>query len=206
MALRKKSPPRWKQFLALGCVLYWLLAWVLPTLLLPFVNVLPFVHHADFPKRLLVSTAGTVLSLCIMYWLVPKRTTTSLRFANFTKWEKRKESLVLILGLALFTYMGAWVSANSIGTLARAFPSVPYHEQVVIENVTYEGSKYKSVSLVVRNQKNCELRYLTLSKRLFEYPRFKSGDTLTLIGWETLLGSYVTEFEFATSAQMESCK
>ncbi|MDO8960656.1 MAG: hypothetical protein Q7V02_01035 [Methylophilus sp.] len=187
--------PIWKQMLAVVIAAYCLAVWALPTFMLPFVNVLPYVHQMDFLHRLIISATLSLLVVSILYLLNP---THFLSFhqsgSSDSKWGGMKRWLGPLLGLIMFTFSGAYWSPNLFGVLTRAFPSSEYAKTVEIVNVDFLGTKHKSVSLMLKD-KDGKAMYLVLAQRLFDYPRFKSGDTLELHGIENFVGAYVINFK-----------
>lgn len=189
--------PRWKLAIASGCVLYMLLAWVMPLFMLPFVNVLPFVHERDAYERVALSAVGSVLVLSVLVALDPRRVLDGVRSQapRGKRWKSLSHWLGVALGFGMFTVAaGAW-SANALGLLARVLPGHEYHETVVLDSVDFsDGStKYKAASLRYRSTVDGRARYLVISKRLFDYPRFSPGDVLELRGKAGLAGVYVTD-------------
>lgn len=195
---KRKSIPAWRKVAVACCAAYFIAVWALPIFMLPFVNVLPYVHHSDFYQRLSISFGASVLVLCTGFaaspWKQFSRGYLSTTFAG-SLLNKLKELSALLLGISMFTYMSAELSPNLFGALARVLPANAYEEIVEVENVKFEGSKYKSVSLTLRSRHDESTLYLVFSKRLFEYPKFKSGDILRLFGKQTALGVYVTDFK-----------
>ncbi len=181
--------------LAVIVAVYCLGVWALPTFMLPFVNVLPYVHQMDFLPRLIVSATLSLLVVSILYLLNPTHFLTFYQSGSSnSKWRTTKDWLGALLGLIMFTFSGAYWSPNLFGVLTRAFPSTEYAKTVEIVNVDFLGSKRKSVSLTLKD-KDGKAMYLVLAQRLFDYPRFKSGDTLELHGIENFVGAYVIDFK-----------
>jgi len=196
MSRRKlKSVPIWKQGIALLCAVYLIAVWVIPVFLLPFVNVLPYVHQATFLQRFLGSCVGTAIVFLTLFALGPKQFLRNMSSAPATRWERAKHWLALALGFAMFTYMGAELSPNLFGALTHALPGNAYEESFQVEDATTHGSRYRSVSLVLRSHPNEASRYLVISKRLFDYPQIRRGDVLKVSGRKTAVGIYVTNFE-----------
>lgn len=137
---RKKSNdvPVWKQMLAVFIAVYFLAVWALPTFMLPFVYVLPYVHQMDFLPRLIVSATLSLLVVSIFYLLNP---THFLSFyqsgSSDSKWERTKRWLGPLLGLIMFTLSGAYWSPNLFGILTRALPSSEFAKTVEIVNVDF---------------------------------------------------------------------
>lgn len=178
------------------CAAYFLLVWCLPIFMLPFVNELPFVHERNFWERFLVSSLGSVLVATVLISLDPARTLRAFRSkdAGGPRWRKMQHYLVVIGGLVMFTAGAAAWSANLFGIVGRVLPSEAFRETVVLESVEFQGSKYRSVALSYRNSVDGGVRYLVLSKRLFDYPHFSPGDVLELSGARSFVGIYVSEF------------
>ncbi len=195
--VRKNSRfiPIWKQIIAGCCVFYFISVWCVPVFMLPFVNVLPYVHESNFSQRLPISIAGSILFFFILFSLNPKNFANNLNSFKAGRWVRIKHLAGVLLGLAMFTCTGAWLSPNLFGAITLALPSTTYEETTEVVEAHFKGSKYKSVSLVLRNRSDGRVIYLTLSKRLFEYPHFNVGDNLRLYGEKTITGEYVNNFE-----------
>lgn len=185
--------PNWKQALAIACILYAALAWVLPVFMLPFVNILPFVHERSVLERLPFSVAGSVLMTLTLIGLNGGRVPPGT-LVRGGKRERLTHWLGVSAGLAMFTYFGAALSANVLGIAAKVLPHQDYRAEVMIEAADYYGSRYKSVVLEYKEPKTSEARYLTISKRLFSYPVLKPGDVVELRGGKSIVGVYVDEF------------
>ncbi len=196
--MRAHSTPRWKHLVAIACVGYLLVAGVLPVLMIPFVNVLPFVHERGFAERLVWALAGTVLAVGTMVALDPRRmwqgqvslAPRGSRWQAFTHW------LGVLAGFALLTAGTAWTSPNLFGLATRVLPSEPYREVVVLESARQEGSgRRRSLALVLRAPGDASPRYLELSGRLFGDPDLEPGDVVELRGEAGPVGVYVTGVE-----------
>ena len=166
------------------------LAWVVPVFMLPFVNVLPFVHERSMLERLLVSCAGSALLVLVLLTLTGGRlpsgyTVVRDRWGNVVRW------FGVCAGLALFTYMSAALSANTFGLITKALPRENFNSTVVVESAQFQGSRYRAVQLKYSEPTKGESRYLVLSMRLFDYPKFEPGDLVELYGKKTWAGVYV---------------
>lgn len=178
--------------MASACASYALVVWVLPVFMLPIVNVLPFVHERDLLHRLSFSVAGSLLIVASLVALDLRRIARATASVGST-WQKVKHRVGIALGLAMFTYLGADLSANTLGLAAKLLPGEPYRETVVLSAVAFSGSRYKSASVEYLDSRIGAGRYLVLSKRLFEYPAFTPGDVVELTGKSGPVGIYVNE-------------
>jgi hypothetical protein len=106
-----------------------------------------------------------------------------------------KERFGSIWGLLLFTFCGAELSGTSLGTLVKIFPNKPYSAQMEVVNAEAKGSKMRSVDLDLKSNTDGKVYYLTLSKSLFNYPKFNIGDKLILKGKQNWFGVYIEEFQ-----------
>jgi hypothetical protein len=201
--------PRWKQALAVICLLYVLGVWVLPLLMLPFVHILPFVHQTTVLERLPASVIGT--SFLIVAFLVLNGATPRARGAasggkqGNANWKGAVSHwLGVFAGLAMFTYTAAAFSGNLFGLAAKILPREPYSAKVVIDAASHSGSRYRSVTLEYNDPVSGARSYLVLSARLFDYPAFQPGDVVELRGYSTLIGIYVTGFALLEDAQKRS--
>lgn len=195
---RPGSLPRWKLLVAGACVAYLLVAGILPVLMLPFVNVLPFVHERGFVDRLLLSSIGTVTVLVTLLALDRRRWMGGVASLapQGAWWRTVQHWFGVVGGFAMFTAGAAWLSPNSCGLLARVLPSQPYREVVVLESVAHGGTgRRAAVSLVYRDRADGHPRYLVLSGRLFDDPRVVPGDVVELRGEAGPVGIYVRNLE-----------
>lgn len=190
------SIPKWKQAVALMCTAYFLLVWCLPIFMLPFVYELPFVQEHNFWERLVVSSLGTVLVLTVLISLNPHRILRVVKSHEPAgpSWRKVQHWLGVMGGFVMFSAGSAAFSANLFGVVGRVLPTETYQEKVVLESVEFLGSRHKSVALSYRSSVDGGVRYLVLSKRLFDYPHFSPGDVLELSGERSFVGTYVSEF------------
>jgi hypothetical protein len=183
--------PRWKQAVAVACALYAIAAWVLPLLMLPFVNVLPFVHERSFTERLSISVAASVAVVVALAAINRGRLLEG--FAGQSRRGLLTNRLGAVAGLSLFTFAGAALSANTLWLAAKLLPSEPFTTRASVESAKYQGSRYKSVALLLRSQDAGGLLYVVLSKRLFDYPVLHEGDQLELRGERSAVGAYLTQ-------------
>lgn len=192
----RPSVPVWKQAIAIACTLYFLCAWIAPLFMLPFVNELPFVHERDINERLLLSVIGTLFVIGVLFSLGPQKMwrVSKSQEPHGSQLKKLGHWAGFIVGVAMFTYTAASLSGNTLGLIARFLPSQPYNETVVLDSVGFNGFERRSALLSYTSQKDGKVRYLVLSKRLFDYPKFASGDVLELYGEEGLVGIYITSF------------
>lgn len=195
---RSRHTPKWKPAIALACAAYMILVWVLPIFMLPFVNVLPFVHERGYWERLLVSGLGSVLVIATLASLAPRRALRDLRSGEPAPGRKRAlHWLGVGGGLAAATVAAAALSPNLFGLVACALPGEAHRETIILEAVEHSGSRYRSVALQYASPADGTTRYLVLSKRLFDYPRFAPGDALEFRGHRTAVGFYVSEFRLS---------
>lgn len=190
--------PKWKQAAAVACAVYAGMAWVVPVFMLPFVNVLPLVQDRTFIERLPFSVVGSVLVVVTLVVLNRGRIPSNAGI-HATGRERLVHRLGEIGGLVMFTLIGAALSANTLGLVAKALPSEEFETVVVVREVDHQGSRYRSVSLEYAELGGGPSQHLTLSKRLFDYPQFEVGDVVHLRGEETAIGVYITGFALANA-------
>lgn len=193
---RRSGVPKWKQAVAIACLAYAAVVWALPVFMLPFVNILPFVHERTVIERLPVSIAGSVLFVLALIAMNGGRIPPKPNFFS-RKRERVIHWLGVSAGLAMFTYVGAALSANTLGIVAKVLPGDVFEAVVVLRATDYSGSRYKSVWLEYKEPESGEMQHLILSKRLFEYPELKPGDTVQLRGERTMIGIYINGFSLA---------
>lgn len=184
--------PKWKQAVAFCCLLYAMLVWALPVFMLPFVNVLPYVHERNTLERLPFSVGGSIVVITLLLLMnkgkLPGTPTTGGLRVKVNHW------VGVLAGLAMFTYTGAEFSPNLFGLATRLLPHESRTIQVPIESADYSGSRYKSVALQFHDPESNKSRHLVLSKRLFDLPRMQPGDRLELKEQKTILGTYIAGF------------
>lgn len=192
----RPSVPTWKQAIAIACALYFLIVWIAPLFMLPFVNELPFVQEHDIYERLMFSAIGTLSVMGVLVSLGPKTLWRAAKLLepNGSQLRKLGHWAGVIGGLSMFTFFAALLSGNTLGLISSVLPSQPYKEIVVLDSVEFNGAKYRSASLRYTSEKDGKPRYLVISKRLFEYPKFAPGDVLELHGEQGLVGVYITGF------------
>jgi hypothetical protein len=191
---RRSKEPAWQRVLVIAFTVYALLVWALPALMLPFANVLPYVHERTVFERLPFSVAGT--ALVVLAFVVLERARRPARSATAgSRWGDLGPWAGVVAGFALATYAGASLSANLFGLAAKLLPHEAYRVRVTIESADHSGSsRYRAVELAYKDPASGERRYLVLSKRLFDYPDFQLGDVVELRGRSTLVGIYIEEF------------
>jgi hypothetical protein len=162
------------------------LSWAWAALLLPFVNILPYLQRFTFAERLPFSAALFCVAAVVAKVAAPE---------VWRSWVNsgRKEVLALLAATAFTTFAAAMLNANSLGSLAWLVPGEPYSQSFTISGVSNRGSKYRSVELQL--QSSVGKRSLVLSKRLFHYPHFSVGQSILLRGKSTVFGVYVERFE-----------
>lgn len=180
---------KWKQAATLCCLLYTIAVWVLPVLMLPFVKVHPYVHERSVLQRLPFSVAGSIIVIATLIGMSKEKLFTAPQAINFKM--KITHWCPVFAGLAMFTYAGAELSPNLFGLVTKLLRHESHTVQVMIESVSYSGSRSKSVTLQCSDPVTSEPRYPVLSKQLFDYPRIRRGDMLELKEQRSILGTYI---------------
>lgn len=173
-----------------------LIFYVIPILILPFVNELPYLHYLTLWQRLQVSVFIFSISYFLM-WMgaSPKNRKYSSEIAGGIK-----NQLGKWLGSFLFILGGAYFNANIMGLLVlHTLPTQPYLNHVLVDQIKYQGSKHKSIYLTLHSETDGKTYYLTLAKKLFDYPRLEAGDKLVIKGEQNIFGIYIEEFEKGAS-------
>lgn len=186
---RSRRVPLWKQAIAISCLLYVMLVWVLPVFMLPFVNMLPFEHEKSLLERLPFSIAGSTLLVLALLVLNGGRLPGSPR--RESSLQSARHWLAVGAGLTMFTVAGAALSANLFGSLSMILPGKSFRQQTTLSIVAPSGSRYKSLKVEYNDVEIGSPRYLILSKRLFDYPDLRSGSQVVLGGKETAIGRYI---------------
>ncbi len=184
--------PKWRQALLVVCLAYVTIVWALPVFMLPFVNVLPFVHERSVLERLPFSIVGSALLLLTLFAASGERLTPGGTVSGGLR-QKAAHWVGVIAGLAMFTFSGAALSANIFGLAAKFLPHENYRSTVVIDSADHHGSRRGWVSLEYKESTAGEARHLVISRQLFDYPVLQPGDRVELRGERSLIGVYVTE-------------
>lgn len=180
-----------KTSIAVLCLCYCGIAWVLPILLAVFFTELPYLQKFAFGERFAISSGFSIVMLIVTAFLWPR---------NFLVYKapKRlgtvKNVLMAFSGLVMFTFSSAWLSGNIFGSFVKLTPGTEYEERLLIKDVAYRGVRYRAVTLLMERSGESNLMYLTLAKRLFNYPEFKVGESIMLHGKENIFGVYVDSF------------
>ena len=95
----------------------------------------------------------------------------------------------------MFSYGGAEGPGNVLGLLVTKFSNKAYMAQVEVLDAKNQGSKYKSIVLNLKSKADGKIYYLTLSKKMFDYPEIKSGNKMILEGKPNIFGAYVESFK-----------
>jgi hypothetical protein len=99
-------------------------------------------------------------------------------------------------GFFLFVYGGASYSANTLGLLVmHTVQNYPCTYKVEVLKADFQGSKSKSIFLNLKSESDGKIYYLTLAKKLFNYPEIKFGNKMILHGKQNIFGIYVESFE-----------
>lgn len=167
-------------------------AFLWPVALLPVVKVLPYMQSYSLCERVLWSS-GFYLFVCIVARGVSSP--QQLRAIKAVVRNSAGNAIGLAIGLAAATYTAAWLSANIFGSLVKVFPNTPYESSCEIIEAVSSGWRYKSVDIECKLNPYGEIRYLTLSSRLFDYPTLNSGDSLVLSGRKNFFGVYIESYE-----------
>jgi hypothetical protein len=168
------------------------LSGALPPISMQFTGILPYLNVWQFYERLIF----VFLNWCfaIIFYLIVS-TEKQKKSVLLTIQFNLKDWILGVLGILLFICSGAWLAANSLGPLVKILPNELYTSRMVIVNVEADGSRNKSANLDLKSIADGKIYYLTLSKRLFNYPKFNIGDKLILKGRQNWFGVYVEEFQ-----------
>ncbi len=169
-----------------------LLAWLVPVFMLPFVNVLPYLHTTPIAHRVGLSALLYLLACMVARGAMTQQQWRGVRDQTLRTW---KEVLGVGLGVLMAIYLAAALSGNTLGLLVRAIPG----KKVVLEFVVVEskasGSNFKATKLVLSSPSDQQFYEVVLSKRVFgEIPKIKPGDRFKIEAVENLLGTYVNRF------------
>jgi hypothetical protein len=174
-----------------------ILSCTVPTLMIPFVNVLPYLQTTTLLQR----TSLVVLTYVFVGVMVRMAMSTNQwKGAREIVFRDRAQLVGFLAGIAFMAYLAAALSANTFGLMVRVFPSRPFAQELVITQSEAVGSKYRSLELVLRSEQRPEPFELKLSHKVFgELPKLKVGDTLRVEGEENIFGSYVQSFSVVKS-------
>ncbi len=166
--------------------------YVMPVLMYPLVNELPYLHELAFWQRSQLSFF--VASIGFLLIIVGARPENRMLAAIFINDAKGK--FVTCCGFLGFILLGAFMSANTMGLLVlHTIPTQPYLGHMLVKQMKYEGSKSKSIYLTLYSETNGKTYYLRLAKKLFDYPEIKAGDKMILKGEQNVFGVYVHQLK-----------
>ena len=164
----------------------------LPVLMLPFVYILPYLQTQPFLVRLMWSAALYAVVWGLWFFVTTRQQQKSV-FLLINGWN---DKIGATLGMAMFMGSCAFFNANIMGLLVlHTLPTQPYLEHMLIDQVKYQGSRHKSIFLTLHSETDGETYYLTLAKKLFDYPRIEAGNKMILKGQQNVFGVYVDKFE-----------
>ena len=160
--------------------------------MLPFVNVLPYMQTVSLLERLVWVAAFNALVFAIAFLLSTPEQLKSAKGASLKNW---KDCTGIILGLLMFIYASAELSANTFGLLVKIYPGTSFQREMTVVSSKGTGSRYRAIEvelLAVPEQQRYEV---TFSKRVFgELPKLQPGDSLRIEGKQNLFGSYIHNF------------
>lgn len=161
-----------------------------PMLMLPFVNIMPYLQRVQFLERFAWSCF--LWGICITFYFVVS--TRSERLSIFRSIIKnRTDKVGVAFGIGMFVFATAWFNANLFGVLVKIFPNDSYSAIAEVKSIKYGGSKSKSITLDLALKQSGEISSLTLSKRLFDYSTFQIGENILLKGKINFFGVYIEE-------------
>ena len=172
-------------------LLFLFIVTALPVLMLPFVYILPYLQTQPFLVRLMWSAALYAVVWGLWFFATTRQQKQSV-FLLVSGW---KNKIGAALGMAMFMVSCAFFNANTFGTLVKMFPSEYYIASFEVKNAVSSGSKHKSLDLKLESNLDGKVYYLTLAKKLFDYPRIEAGNKMILKGQQNVFGVYVEEFE-----------
>jgi hypothetical protein len=184
----------WRKGVAILCVAYCLVAWVLPVAVLVVFRELPYLHERRFLERLVTSAAGTGVLVVAMAISFPRR---FLIYRESTWWKTAESVLLAVSGLAMFTAAAAALSGNLFGALTKLMPGTPYLARFIVSELESSLSR-GGVSLSLKPKEGTMPAYLTLSRRLFGRQEIRVGDEMVLRGKQNMAGVYVDDFEIVS--------
>jgi hypothetical protein len=167
------------------------LAWLIPVFMLPFVNVLPYLHATPLWHRFVWSAVFYVLAFAVARAMMTDLQWQAIRVRTL---RDRKEVIGVLLGLLLAVYLAANLSANTLGVLTEALASDSFARDLVVTSSKSTGSSFKAVQLELLSLPPESSYYeITLSKRSFgDVPVLKSGDLIRIEGTQNVFGVYVS--------------
>jgi len=180
-----QEPPKWAKIVVST---YIALFWILPICMVPLFNILPYVHSYPLSVRFLASAMGSAGIMSIMLALSPVNHLSALPTSGKAK---------AFLGLLMFTFLAAALCANVFGAAVKLLPGDAYQTTAQVLDASYRGVRYKSVSLELRDVPTGKIRYLELSKLLFDYRSIKPGDILRLGGKQNMVGVYIDAVSYS---------
>lgn len=164
----------------------------IPPITVAIIGVLPYLHTYSLIMRILIEFAIWCSAFILyVYVSTPKQKESVLSVLNYSI----KQWVGCFLGIAMFIFVGAWLSANSLGPFVEWLPNESYLAQFEVKNIETQGSKYKSLNLELTSANDGKNYYLTLSKQRFNSSELNRGDRILLQGKQNLFGVYIENFE-----------
>lgn len=177
------------RFLVVASVTAASLVWLVPVLMLPFVNVLPYLHTMPNSQRLGLSAVFYLLVCVVARGGVTRKQWAAVRSRTFRTW---KDTLGFGIGLLMATYAAAALSGNTLGLLVRLVPGQEVTREFSVVKAKSSGSNFKATELELSLPSDPQFYEIVLSKRIFgELPKIRPGDVVRFEAVENIFGTYV---------------
>lgn len=105
------------------------LALLVPVVMLPFVNVLPYLHTTSLLHRLILVGVFFFLISVASRLAISKNVWQLVRALTLRTW---KDAVLGLLGFLLIIYIVAELSANTLGMLTKIFPGEVFVQDLVV--------------------------------------------------------------------------
>jgi len=172
--------------LVLLAVLLFFMLW--PMVFLPF-GMLPYLQRHSFVERFLFGCAVFLL-VGAMLWL--SNTRSRREHLLRTRLRSFDEKLKIFATVPVCAFICAWLSTNSLGSLAYVTQGRPFDR---VYSVVDTDRPKNSLQLEVASVEDNSLHAIELSGRLRPKVAVKVGSRIRLIGKETPFGVYITRYE-----------
>jgi hypothetical protein len=165
--------------------------------MLPFVNVLPYLHTTTLLLRFILVGAFFLFFCVTLRLALTNEQWHLVRALTLRTW---KDVVMGLLGFLMAIYGVAALSANTLGILTKVFPGVFFVQDLVVLSKEAVGPKYRALKLELQSPQNQQIYQIRLSGKVFgDLPEVERGDVLRIEGTRNSFGSYVTHFSVSPS-------
>lgn len=175
----------------IGCVVF-TLALLVSVVMLPFVNVLPYLHTTTLWHRSILVGVFFIFFCVALRLALTNKQWNLVRALTLQTW---KDVVLGLLGFVIAIYSVAALSANTLGILTKIFPGEVFVQDLIVLSKESIGPKYRALKLELQSPQNQQVYQIRLSGKVFgDLPEVERGDVLRIEGTRNSFGSYVTHF------------